>query len=50
MVGGSRLFYLITNRVIGESFMFGDMEREYLRKLLFTGENGPGIRFGTLTI
>ena len=37
-----RTFYLVTNRVVGGSFIFGDVEKEFLRKLLFDGQN----RFG----
>ena len=32
-----RTFYLITNRVTGGSFIFGDVEEEYLKKLLLNG-------------
>ncbi len=31
-------FYLITNRITGGSFIFGDAEKEYFRKLLFDGQ------------
>ena len=39
---GQRSFYLITNRVVGGSFIFGDVEKEYFRKLFIDGQN----RFG----
>ncbi len=39
MAGDERCFYLITNRVTGGSFIFGDVEKEKLRKLLFDGQN-----------
>ena len=38
MVGDERSFYLITNRVSGGSFIFGDVEKEKLRRLLFDGQ------------
>ena len=31
-------FYLITIRITGGSFVFGDVEEEYFRKLLFDGQ------------
>ena len=31
-----RTFYLITNRVTGGSFIFGDLEKEHFRKLLLS--------------
>ena len=33
-----RVFYLITNRVVGGSFLFKNAEKEKLKKLLFEGE------------
>ena len=39
---GVRLFYLITNRVTGGSVIFGDVEKEYLRKLMFSGQQKMG--------
>ena len=33
-----RTFYLITNRITGGSFIFGDLEKEHFRKLLFDGQ------------
>ena len=37
-----RSFYLVTNRVVGGSFIFGDVEKELLRKLLFDGQHRYG--------
>ena len=39
-----RTFYLITNRVTGGSFIFGDVEKEYLKKLLLNGQIRLGYR------
>ena len=33
-----RSFYMITNRIVGGSFIFGDAEKERFRKLLFEGQ------------
>ena len=38
-----KTFYLITNRVSGGSFIFGDLEKEYFRKLLFDGQKRYGL-------
>ncbi len=37
-VGGGRSFYLITNRVMGGSYIFSDVEKEKLRRLLPEGQ------------
>ena len=37
-----RSFYLITNRIVGGSFIFGDVEKEYFRKLFFDGQKRYG--------
>ena len=37
-----RSFYLVTNRVVGGSFIFGDLEKEFFRKLLFDGRKRYG--------
>ncbi len=37
-----RTFYLITNRIVGGSFIFGDVEKESFRKLLFDGQKRYG--------
>ena len=39
---GQRSFYLVTNRIVGGAFIFGDVEKEYFRKLLFDGQNRYG--------
>ena len=42
--GQEKTFYLITNRVTGGSFIFGDVEKEYLKKLMFSGQARLGYR------
>jgi REP element-mobilizing transposase RayT len=37
-----RTLYLITNRITGGSMIFGDLEKERLRRLLFEGEGRCG--------
>ena len=37
-----RSFYLVTNRIVGGSFIFGDVEKEHFRKLLFDGQSRYG--------
>ena len=37
-----RSCYLVTNRIVGGSFIFGDVEKEYFRKLLFEGQHRYG--------
>lgn len=39
---GQAHYYLITNRVTGGSFVFGDVEKTKLRDLLFAGESRHG--------
>ena len=37
-----RSFYLVTNRIVGGSFIFGEIEKEFFRKLLFEGQKRYG--------
>ena len=39
---GQRSFYLVTNRIVGGSFIFGDVEKAFFRTLLFEGQKRYG--------